>query len=71
MKRFILVAATVTLVVGPYIHFRPVRYEHRGLKYVEYRNGHTCSYFPYDNWEQLPLICGDTAVVRKMNGRQP
>jgi len=65
-----LVVIVVLVVLGVYVSLRPVRYEHRGLKYVEQRNGLTCSYSPHDNWEYLPLICRDTALVRRENGRE-
>jgi len=65
-----LAAILVLAILGAYVSLRPIRYEHRGLKYVEQRNGLTCSYFPHDNWEQMPLICQDTAHVRQNNGRE-
>lgn len=70
VTKMALAIACTLLVIGIYLYLRPVRYEYRGLKYVERRDGRTCSYFPHDNWEQLPLICDDTAAVRKRHGRQ-
>ena len=65
-----LVVILVLAIFGIYVSLKPVRYEHRGLKYVEHRDGLTCSYFPHDNWEQMPLICQDTTHVRQNNGRE-
>ena len=65
-----LAAILVLAILGAYVSLRPIRYEHRGLKYVEQRNGLTCSYFPHDNWEQWPLTCMSTDRARNMHGRE-
>jgi len=65
-----LVVILVLVVLGVYVSLKPVRYEHRGLKFVEHRSGQTCSYFPHDNWEQWPLTCMSTDRARNMHGRE-
>lgn len=65
MKKILVVLAV--LVVAGYFYFKPKRYEYRGLKFVEYHNGTTCSYMQFDIWEQLPLICGATSKILEVD----
>ena len=73
MKRFLtgLAIALPIIAAGWYAVTYKTTYEKDGLKYVEYNHGPkkglTCSYMTFDNWNQVPLICGGTETMQEIS----